>query len=98
MGTVIVALERGFAGHHVRITVDGDEVLDAANVTTDPVTGVAGSVAVDCTGRCVVEVELPEAGLRSEVELTVDELTYVRVSLEEAQLVLTPAAEGPRYI
>ncbi len=98
MGTVVVALERGFQGHHVVISVNGDVVLDATNVTTDPGSGVAGSVAVDCTDECLVEVALPDHDLKSEVRLSIGELTYLRVSLEAGQLVLTPASEGPRYV
>jgi hypothetical protein len=98
MGTVVIALERGFQGDHVVISVNGDVVLDATNVTTDPGSGIAGSVAVDCTDECRIEVALPDSDLKSERRLTVGELTYLRVSLEAGQLVLTPVSEGPRYV
>ncbi|MGH3716626.1 MAG: hypothetical protein ACRDT4_24680 [Micromonosporaceae bacterium] len=99
MGTLIVVLERGFSGSHVRITVDGDEVLDATNITTDSGTGLAGSVAVDTGTRCAVTVSLPELGLAQALELDVDELTYLRVSLSDQDgLALAQLEEGPRYI
>lgn len=98
MGTVVVALERGFTGHHVLIRVDDHVVLDATNVTTDPSSGLAGSVAVDTGPRCLVEVSLPTQGLVRRTELDVGELTYLTVSLSRDELILSQVEEGPRYI
>ena len=99
MATVVVVLERGFSGHRVVITVDGDTVLEAADVHTDPQTGLAGSVAVDCGTRCQVEVTLPDQGLAEELTLSLNELTYLRVTLPDGRRpVLTPSQEGPRYV
>ncbi|MGH3648059.1 MAG: hypothetical protein ACRDTM_12895 [Micromonosporaceae bacterium] len=99
MGTVVVALERGFTGHHVLIRVDDNVVLDATNVTTDPSSGVAGSVAVDTGPRCQVEVSLPELDLVRQRQLDVGQLTYLRVSLSDSEeLTLSLVLEGPRYI
>ncbi|MGH3738553.1 MAG: hypothetical protein ACRDT6_23555 [Micromonosporaceae bacterium] len=98
MGTVVVALERGFAGDQVRVRVDDAVVLDATNVTTDAGSGLAGSVAVDCGPRCRVEIALPDLGIGQTREFDVGELTYLRVSPAGDSLRLSLAEEGPRYI
>jgi hypothetical protein len=99
MAAVVVVLEGGFSGHRVVISVDGDAVLDAADVTTDPETGLAASVAVDSGPRCRVQVRLPDHGRAEEVTLSLSDLTYLRVSLRDGNRpVLTPSREGPRHV
>ncbi|HEX6077699.1 MAG TPA: hypothetical protein VFZ32_20880 [Micromonosporaceae bacterium] len=99
MATVVVVLESGFSGHRVVITVDGDTVLEAVNVTTDRETSLAGSVAVACGPLCRIEVLLPDQGAAEEVTLHLTELTYLRVSLQDGRRpILTPSREGPRYV
>ncbi|MGH3658957.1 MAG: hypothetical protein ACRDUA_20065 [Micromonosporaceae bacterium] len=95
MSTVVIALERGFRRHHVTVAINGEEVLNATNVTTDPGVGIAGSVAVDTGSHCRVKVALPERGVAADLELTVSELTYLRISLSDDTLILTPVVEGP---
>lgn len=99
MATVVVVLENGFSAHRVAISVDGDLVFEGVDVTTDAATGLAGSVAVDCGSQCRVEVLLPDQGRADEVTLSLGDLTYLRVSLQNgSRPVLTPSLEGPRHV
>lgn len=99
MATVVVVLESGFSAQRVAIRVNGDLVFEGVDVTTDPATGLAGSVAVDCGSRCRVEVLLPDQGRAEKVTLSPGDLTYLRVSLQHGNRpVLTPSREGPRHV
>ncbi len=98
MGTVVVALEHGFVDDHVVIRIDGRVVLDAGHVTTKNEVGLAGSVATEITGDCLVEVVLPRRQVQNSRYAELGELTYVRVSVVDRALVLTPTVEAPRYV
>ncbi|MFE0186774.1 hypothetical protein [Streptomyces sp. NPDC059008] len=99
MNVLKIALEEGFSGQHVVVSVDGTVVLDETDVRTRLQIGLARSVEVQVPdGGHSVEVRVEgEPPLRTEVDAPVTQ--SVRISLTaEGSPVAVASRDRPRYL
>ncbi len=83
-------LQEGFRSEHVRILVDGEEVIDKTDVSTKLLLGYAEQIAVEVEHDITrVEVELPRRHLRESIELDIETELWLGISLEEEKIVFT---------
>jgi hypothetical protein len=84
-----VYLTDGFAGDHAVVRVNGQTVLDKADVTTKKLYGLAeelNPVEVD-GGQAEVEVSLPEKNLAARFNIDLSQGSHVPVALDGEKLV-----------
>ncbi len=99
MNVLKIALEEGFSGQHVTVSVDGAVVLDETDVRTRLQIGLAKSVEVQVPdGRHAVEARVEGVPpLRTEVDAA--DIKSVRISLTaEGSPVAVTSRERPRYL
>lgn len=90
-----IALEEGFEGDRVVVTVDGDVVFDEPAVRTRHQIGLAASFAVDAPRRCRVAADTRTTG--ASVEIDTIRTPYVWFSRTPDGLTATAGAEAHRY-
>lgn len=84
MRRVKLALEEGFLDDHVRVTVDGRELVDLEKLSTRVQVGLARMIEVDLEGdEGELTIELPDKGTRTAITLAGDAPAYVGVSVAE---------------
>lgn len=97
MRALTLHLRDGFSSDSVVIRVDGEERWRSAGVTTKLLLGLADEVPMVVPDEAVrIEVELPERGLRREIELAPgDDDEQMEVRLLDDELTLR-RLEGPQ--
>ncbi len=88
MPTAHVYLTEGFSSDHVIIRVDGKKVFDDEGVTTKALYGLAEEVApVTLSGNhAKLEVELPQKGLRTAIDIDLGKGRHIPISIEDGRL------------
>lgn len=88
MADLHIALEEGYEGETVVVTVDGDEVFRDDDVRTRYQIGLADSVDVTvASGACEVVVALPDRGLERTYTVDMSGDRWMGLSLgEDGQL------------
>jgi hypothetical protein len=97
MAQLTVSLEEGFAQDHVLVRVNGATAFEGTDVTTRMQTGLAAAVQVDAADTCQIEVQLPDRGLSRTVELDGSQTPFVRVSLVDGDVAVSPTDQAPYY-
>jgi hypothetical protein len=87
MGTLTLDLREGFQGDQVVVRVDGREVANEADVSTDYTVGLASRISTTVgSGRAVVEVLCPNKSLTVRREIEVEGDGWVNIRLEDGDL------------
>ena len=98
MAQLTVSLEDGFAQDHVLVLINGATAFEGTDVTTRMQTGLAAAVQVDAAAdTCQIEVQLPDRGLSRTVELDGSQTPFVRVSLVDGDVDVSPTDQAPYY-
>jgi hypothetical protein len=87
MPTAHVYLTEGFSNDHVIVRVDGRKAFEEG-VTTKTLYGLAKEVSpVTLSGdHARAEIELPQKGLRTAIEIDLRKGTHIPISLEDGNL------------
>jgi hypothetical protein len=93
-----IYLTEGFSGEPVRVTVNGTQVLDLADVRTNWSVGLAASASADVQGRATVVVELPGRHLRAEHATQARDDRALLVRVGENGLEVEEATEPVRFM
>ena len=88
MPTAHVYLTEGFSDDHVIVRIDGRKAFDEEGVTTKSLYGLAKEVGpVTLSGdNARVEIELPQKGLRTAIDVDLKKGTHIPISLEDGHL------------
>ena len=79
---LVIDLQDGFADDTVAISVEGQEILNRDQVTTNYAIGRADSVQTDVApGPIRVEIRIPTRHLTDQITLDLSTATYLGVSL-----------------
>jgi hypothetical protein len=95
-----IALQDGFHGHTVAITVDGREVYNRSSVTTNVAISRADAFDMQVASATVrLEVSVEPGGRQGSTEIDVTQYPFVAVSLEhDGSIVLQPSTQFFRYM
>ncbi|HEV7573582.1 MAG TPA: hypothetical protein VGQ21_18965 [Thermoanaerobaculia bacterium] len=98
MATLRVDFQDGFEDDEVVVTVDGDERVRRAGLTTKRVIGLAGKETIDVEqGRRSVLVSVPSRGFGTQIHVNVDEAAYLGVSIMAGGIVAIVRGEPFGY-
>jgi hypothetical protein len=82
MATLRVDFQDGFQDDEVVVSVDGRERARRAGLTTKRVIGLAGNETIDVEpGKRTVLVSVPSRGFGTQIHVTVEEASYLGVSI-----------------
>ena len=91
-----IDLQAGFSNDTVKIRIDNHEVFQKEGVSTDYSIGRADSVEAEVKeGDLTVEVSLPKKNLSKAIEIS--KAAYLKVSVQNGEIVLDPSNEMPLY-
>jgi hypothetical protein len=87
LGVLNIALEDGFEGDTVEVTVDGKRVFRSDAVTTRTQISLAGSFAVDVPDRPVsVDIDVPTRGVARTIEVDATKQPNLALSLRSGAI------------
>jgi len=87
MPSLNIDLQDGFINDHVIIFVDTVEVFNQGSIKSNKMLGLAGQFHTTCQGRrALVSIKVTNRNIEREVEISLDHITALGISIVDDQL------------